>query len=50
MTFIRKLAAGAIVAAATVLAGGAHAQQKPITLGFRRSARKARGAPRTPCR
>ena len=33
MTFIRKLAAGAIVAAATVLAG-AHAQQKPITLGF----------------
>jgi ABC-type sugar transport system substrate-binding protein len=34
MTFIRKLAAGAIVAAAAVLAGGAHAQQKPITLGF----------------
>ncbi|MFP3504679.1 ABC transporter substrate-binding protein [Burkholderia sp. SIMBA_062] len=34
MTFIRKLAVGAIVAAATVLATGAHAQQKPITLGF----------------
>ncbi|WP_423760526.1 ABC transporter substrate-binding protein [Burkholderia sp. NLJ2] len=34
MTFIRKLAAGAIVAAATVLAPGAFAQQKPITLGF----------------
>ncbi|KVR21872.1 LacI family transcriptional regulator [Burkholderia ubonensis] len=34
MTFIRKLAAGAVVAAATVLAPGAFAQQKPITLGF----------------
>ncbi|EAY71715.1 Periplasmic binding protein/LacI transcriptional regulator [Burkholderia dolosa AU0158] len=34
MTFIRKLAAGAIVAAATLLASGAYAQQKPITLGF----------------
>ena len=34
MTFIRKLAAGALVAAATVWAPGAFAQQKPITLGF----------------
>ncbi|MPV55055.1 LacI family transcriptional regulator [Burkholderia sp. HI2761] len=34
MTFIRKLAATAIVAATAVLATGAHAQQKPITLGF----------------
>ncbi|MCA3862776.1 MAG: ABC transporter substrate-binding protein [Burkholderia sp.] len=34
MTFIRKLAAGALVAAATVWAPGAFAQQKPITVGF----------------
>ncbi|VWB48140.1 LacI family transcriptional regulator [Burkholderia arboris] len=34
MTFIRKLAAGALVAAATVWAPGAFAQQRPITLGF----------------
>ncbi|CAB3755754.1 LacI family transcriptional regulator [Burkholderia puraquae] len=34
MTFIRKLAATAILAATAVLATGAHAQQKPITLGF----------------
>ncbi|MBZ5794448.1 ABC transporter substrate-binding protein [Burkholderia sp. LMG 32019] len=34
MTFIRKLTAGALVAAATVFAPGAFAQQKPITLGF----------------
>ncbi|HDR9761645.1 TPA: ABC transporter substrate-binding protein [Burkholderia cepacia ATCC 25416] len=34
MTFFRKLTAGALVAAATVFAHGAFAQQKPITLGF----------------
>ncbi|MCA8280026.1 ABC transporter substrate-binding protein [Burkholderia cepacia] len=34
MTFFRKLTAGALVAAATVFAHGALAQQKPITLGF----------------
>ncbi|KVK89170.1 LacI family transcriptional regulator [Burkholderia cepacia] len=34
MTFFRKLTAGALVAAATVCAHGAFAQQKPITLGF----------------
>ncbi|KWF87253.1 ABC transporter periplasmic-binding protein ytfQ [Burkholderia cepacia] len=34
MTFFRKLTAGALVAAATVFAHDAFAQQKPITLGF----------------